>query len=107
MQEIKNITAEWDWIDVDIDHHGIARGELMLGGKFPVGGLTIRVRFQEGHLPDAVWWYAEMNERERLDRPPVGDGRLLTISGHDVQHTFEQHCQPRESYGLSFAWPGD
>ena len=78
----------------------------MYGGRLPVSGLTIRVRFDDGHLPDAVWWYAELNERERYDRPPPGDRRLLTITGNDVQHTFnEQVCQPRESYGLAFGWP--
>lgn len=102
----ENITAERLWVDIDIDHHGIARGQSMYGGRLPVSGLTIRVRFDDGHLPDAVWWYAELNERERYDRPPPGDRRLLTITGNDVQHTFnEQVCQPRESYGLAFGWP--
>lgn len=102
----ENITEERQWVDVDIDHHGIARGQLAYGGRVPVSGLTIRVRFDEGFLPEAVWWYAELNESERYDRPPEGDRRLLTITGRDVQHTFTDHpCQPRESYGLGFSWP--
>lgn len=102
----ENITAEREWIDVDVDHHGIARGRLIYGGQLPVSGLTIRVRFEEGHLPTAVWWYAEQNERERYDPPPLGDRHFLTITGRDLQHTFtEQVCQPRESYGLAFTWP--
>jgi hypothetical protein len=102
----ENITAERDWVDVDVDHHGISRGRLLYGDRIPVSGLTIRVRFDEGCLPEAVWWYAEMNENERYDQPPPGDRHLLTVVGNDVQHTFtDQVCQPRESYGLSFKWP--
>ena len=102
----ENITAERDWVDVDIDHHGIARGRLIFGNRLPVSGLTIRVRFDEGHLPDVVWWYAEQNERERYEQPPAGDRHFLAITGRDLQHTFtEQVCQPRESYGLAFNWP--
>lgn len=102
----ENIVEERHWIDVDIDHHGIARGRLLYGDRLPVSGLTIRVRFDEGYLPEAVWWYAELNESERYDRPPPGDRRLLMITGNDVQHTFtDQACQPRESYGLAFSWP--
>jgi hypothetical protein len=99
----ENIAEERHWIDVDIDHHGIARGRLLYGDRLPVSGLTIRVRFDEGYLPEAVWWYAELNESERYDRPPSGDRHLLTIIGNNVQHTFtDQACQPRESYGLAF-----
>jgi hypothetical protein len=102
----ENITAEREWVDVDIDHHGIAPGRLFYGDRFPVSGLTIRVRFDEGWLPAAVWWYAELNESERYEVPPPGDPHLLTITGNDVQHTFAGlACQPRESYGLSFSWP--
>jgi hypothetical protein len=101
-------TEDRHWIDVDIDHHGIAKGRLLYGDRLPIRGLTIRVRFDEANLPEAVWWYAELNERERYDRPPPGDHRLLTLVGNDVQHTFtERVCQPRESYGLAFSWdPG-
>lgn len=99
------VTEERHWIDVDIDHHGIPRGELAYGGRLPVGGLTIRVRFDEGHLPELAWWYAELNESERYDRPPPGDHHLLSIDGRDVQHTFtDGPCQPRESYGVAFGW---
>lgn len=98
-------TEDRHWIDVDIDHHGIAKGRLLYGGRLPVGGLTIRVRFDEACLPEAVWWYAELNVRERYDRPPPGDHRLLTLVDSYVQHTFTNHiCQPRESYGLAFSW---
>jgi hypothetical protein len=102
----ESITEERHWIDVDIDHHGIAPGRLLYDGRLPVSGLTIRVRFDESELPEAVWWYAELNENERYDRPPPRDPHLLTITGHDVQYTFmDQPCQPRESYGLAFSWP--
>ena len=95
-----------DWINVDIDHHGIAPGELVFDGQLPVRGLTIRVRFDEADLPETIWWYAELNERERYDRPRPGDPRLLRLVGTDIQHTFlGQACQPRESYGIAFTWP--
>jgi hypothetical protein len=103
----ERIEQERYWVDVDVDHHGIARGQVAYRGMVPVSGLTIRVRFDEGHLPEAVWWYAELNENERYDRPAEGDARLLQIAGRDVQFTFtDRPCQPRESYGLAFAWPG-
>jgi hypothetical protein len=102
----ENITEERHWIDVDVDHHGIAQGCLLHSGVLPVSGLTIRVRFDEVDLPEAVWWYAELNESERYDRPPLGDRHLLTVVGNNVSYTFtEQVCQPRESYGLAFSWP--
>jgi hypothetical protein len=101
-----SITEERQWIDVDIDHHGIAPGRLVYGGRLPVSGLTIRVRFDVNDLPEAVWWYAELNESERYDRPSPGDGHLLKLTGNEVQYTFTgQPCQPRESYGLAFSWP--
>lgn len=95
-----------DWINVNIDHHGIAPGRLMFNRQLPVSGLTIRVRFDENDLPEMVWWYAELNESERYDPPPRGDTRFLRLVGPDVQHTFTGlACQPRENYGISFAWP--
>jgi hypothetical protein len=94
------------WIDVDIDHHGIAPGALLYGDQFPIRGLTIRIVFDQAYLPEAVWWYAEVSERERYDRPPAGDVRLIKINGNSAQKTFtEQPCQPREHYGISFMWP--
>lgn len=102
----ENITEERHWVDVDVDHHGIARGQLAYGGRVPISGLTIRVRFDRSDLPEAVWWYAELNENERYDKPPAGDSRLLPVAGQDVQYTFtDGPCQPRESYGLAFSWP--
>lgn len=102
----ENIHEERQWIDVDVDHHGIARGEVAYGGLVPISGLTIRVRFDQGHIPEAVWWYAELNENERYDRPSVDDPRMLKINGQDLQYTFtDGPCQPRESYGLAFGWP--
>jgi hypothetical protein len=101
----QNVAEERHWIDVDIDHHGIAPGRCFYGGSLPVRGLTIRVRFDEAYVPEAVWWYAELNENERYDPPRPEENRFVPISGHDVQYTFMQACQPRESYGLAFKWP--
>jgi hypothetical protein len=97
---------EKDWVDVEIDHHGIARGRLLYAQKLPIRGLTIRVKFDVNFLPDAVWWYAELTENERYVQPPAGHRRLLPLLGSAVQHTFTEHvCQPREHYGLAFSWP--
>jgi hypothetical protein len=71
----------------------------------PISGLTIRVMFDNDHLPEACWWYAEQTERERRQRPPDGDHHLLTIVSNTVEHTFTEKCQPRENYGISFLWP--
>jgi hypothetical protein len=104
----ENITAQRDWIDVDVDHHGIDRGRLAYDGRFPVSGLTIRIRFDGNCVPEAAWWYAELIERERYEKPPAGDRHLLEITSRDLEYTFTEHvCQPRESYGISFSWPRD
>lgn len=97
-----------DWIDVDIDHYGIPSGILIFGGKVPVRGLTIRVKFDGPCIPEAAWWYAEANEDERYVQPVEGDERLLPIVGGAVTHTFtDRVCQPREHYGVSFTWPAE
>lgn len=103
----ETIVDDRHWVDVDIDHHGIARGRLLYG-SLPVSGLTIRIRFDDACPPEAVWWYAELNEQERYDQPPPGDPHLLPIVENSVGHTFtDRLCQPRESYGLAFSWPSD
>jgi hypothetical protein len=95
------------WHNVEIDHYGIEPGELR-DGLWPVRGLTIRIKFESDSLPSAVWWYAELNERERYVEPPVGSPRRLDVVCGDVIKTFEKPCQPRESYGVAYRWsPGD
>jgi len=94
------------WHNVDIDHYGIEAGELR-DGLLPVGGLTIRIKFESDDLPAAVWWYAELNEQERYVEPPPGNPRRLDIVCGDVVKTFEDPCQPRESYGLAYRWATD
>ncbi|MEV4053386.1 hypothetical protein AB0J55_19525 [Amycolatopsis sp. NPDC049688] len=93
-----------EWVNVEVDHHGIAVGERNRAGE-PVAGLTIQVTFDEGCLPEACWWYAEQTEHERLRRPPAGDPHLLVVEDGFVQHTFAGPCQPREEYGIAFRWP--
>lgn len=88
------LDEERRWISVTVDHHGVARA-----------GLTIRVNFDEGCLPEACWWYAEQLEVERLRRPPAGDPRLLDVGDGFVEHTFDCCCHPREEYGIAFRWP--
>lgn len=100
----ESLTGERLWVNVEVDHHGIAPGQL-LHGCVPISGLTIRIRFDGDHVPEAAWWYAEANERLREERPPDGDKRLLRIVENSVEHTFSQKCQPRENYGVSFWWP--
>jgi hypothetical protein len=91
------------WANVEVDHYGIDAGELR-DGVLPVRGLTIRVRFDRDYLPNAVWWYAELNELERYAEPPVGSPRRLDVVCGDVVKTFMQPCQPRESYGIAYSW---
>jgi hypothetical protein len=81
------------WVNVDVDHHGIAPG-----------GLTIQLTFDPDCLPEACWWYAEQLEFERSVQPPDGDPNLLSIEDGFVRHTFFDVCHPRESYGLAFKW---
>jgi hypothetical protein len=89
------------WVNVEIDHHGVAPGRL-LDGLLPINGLTIRIQFERGYLPEECWWYAEY---DRHVRPGVGDPHVLPIRGNGVVHTFTQGCQPRGHYGISILWP--
>jgi hypothetical protein len=91
------------WANVGVDHFGIDRGELR-DGLLPVSGLTIRIRFDRNCLPKAIWWYAELNDRERYDEPPPGSPRRLDVGSGDVVKTFEHLCQPRENYGITYSW---
>lgn len=99
-----DLTEERLWVNVEVDHYGIAPGERH-NGHVPVSGLTIRIRFDSDHLPEACWAYAEQTERERHVKPPKGDPRWLTLKGNTVEYTFPGQCQPRENYGVSILWP--
>lgn len=98
---VDDTDEEREWVNVEIDHHGIAAGKRQ-SDLLPTSGLTIRIRFDE--VPETVWWYAEETENGRRVRPPSDDPRYLDCSTGMVEHTFEQPCYPRESYGLSIAW---
>ena len=91
------------WANVEIDHYGIAPGELR-DGVLPVSGLTIRIRFDRHSLPKAVWWYAEQNDRERYEEPRIDSPCRLDVVCGDVVKTFDDPCQPRESYGIAYSW---
>lgn len=94
-------------VNVEVDHHGIAPGRRM-HGLVPVQGLTIRVCFDPAEVPEAVWWYADMTERERYGRPKFGDDRWVDVSPQGVaEHTFTDPCQPRANYGLSIGWSSE
>jgi hypothetical protein len=95
-----------EWVDVEVDHYGIAPGRLLHKSKLPISGLTIRIRFDDAFLPEAAWWYAECTESERYVQPRPGDRRLVPVVGGAVQYTFTEHlCEPREHYGLAYSWP--
>ncbi|HEY3472204.1 MAG TPA: hypothetical protein VGL47_44210 [Amycolatopsis sp.] len=98
-----HLDEERRWLDVEIDHHGIAPGERDTGGK-PVGGLTIQLSFDARCLPAACWWYAEQLDFERTRQPPDGDPHLLSVEDGFVRHTFAEGCHPRENYGIAFRW---
>jgi hypothetical protein len=96
------------WVDVHVDHQGIAHGEIARDGLVPVQGLAIRIRFAADCIPEAVWWYAQMSEADRYVIPEDDDPRLLAVVGRDVQYTFtESDCRPGQHYGLAFRWPLD
>nr|WP_143267774.1 hypothetical protein [Amycolatopsis alba] len=98
-----DLDEERKWINVDVDHHGIAPGVVDADGRV-TGGLSISVTFDDC-VPDACWWYAEQTEYERMVRPPAGDRHLLEIRRGVVEHTFLEPCHPREEYGIAFRWP--
>ena len=60
-----------DWIDVEVDHHGIARGRLLYAQKLPIRGLTIRIKFD-----DAIPARSRM-----VVRGTHGEGALPTATG--------------------------
>jgi hypothetical protein len=91
------------WINVDVDHHGIAPGVCAPGGN-PVAGLTVQITFDEKCVPETCWWYAEQTELERRCRPSDDDPHLLAVEDGFVQHTFINGCHPRENYGIAFRW---
>lgn len=91
-------------INVEVDHHGIAPGERM-HGLVPTRGLTVRVCFDATELPETVWWYADVTERERYGRPAPDDDRWIAVSQGVAEHTFADPCQPLANYGISIGWP--
>jgi len=97
------LTEEREWINVDVDHHGIEPGRCAPDGE-PVAGLTVQITFDEKCLPETCWWYAEQTEYERRCRPPDGDPHLLPVDDGFVRHTFIEGCHPRENYGIAFRW---
>ncbi|WP_410599166.1 hypothetical protein [Amycolatopsis sp. lyj-90] len=99
----EDLDEERYWINVDVDHHGIAPREMDGEGKV-TGGLSVSITFDDC-VPEACWWYAEQSECERQVRPPAGDRRLLEIRRSIVEHTFQGPCRPREEYGIAFHWP--
>ncbi len=100
----KDPTGEREWIDVEIDHYGIAPGRRA-DDHIPISGLTIRVLFQEGFIPEAAWWYREMTTSALLIRPKPGDERLLDVVRGTTEYTFESACRHHQSYGIALAWP--
>ncbi|MFI9449740.1 hypothetical protein [Amycolatopsis sp. NPDC052450] len=99
-----DLDGERRWINIDVDHHGIAPGVVDNEGKVKAG-LNVSVTFDD-HVPDACWWYTEQTECERVIRPPDGDRRLLEIRRGVVEHTFAGPCRPREQYGIAFSLMG-
>ncbi|MEV6621090.1 hypothetical protein AB0M83_15835 [Amycolatopsis sp. NPDC051106] len=89
----EQVDEERQWLNVEVDHHGIAPG-----------GLTIQLNFDSEYLPEACWWYAEQLEFEWTRQPPDGDPHLLPVGDGFVRHTFVEGCHPRESYGIAFRW---
>ncbi|MFK0246164.1 hypothetical protein ACIQUM_15795 [Amycolatopsis azurea] len=98
-----DLDEERHWINVEVDHHGIAPCAIDGEGRL-TGGLSVSITFDDC-VPEACWWYAEQADHERRVRPPAGDRRLLEIRRGVVEHTFPGPCRPREEYGIAFRWP--
>lgn len=99
------VVTERRAINVEVDHHGIAPGRR-LHDAVPIAGLTVRIRFDSAELPEAVWWYADVTERERYSRPAPDEERWVPVSPQGyAEHTFAEPCQPLANYGLSIGWP--
>ncbi|MFI6308428.1 hypothetical protein ACIBCH_41590 [Amycolatopsis thailandensis] len=98
-----DLDEERNWVNVDVDHHGIA-ARVVDGDGRVTGGLSVSITFDDC-VPEACWWYAEQIEYERVVRPPAGDRHLLEIRRGVVEHTFLEPCRPRGEYGIAFRWP--
>ncbi|OXM57176.1 hypothetical protein CFP71_09680 [Amycolatopsis thailandensis] len=98
----EDLDAERHWINVAVDYGGIAPSVVDSEGRV-IRGLSVSVTFDDC-VPEACWWYAEQDERERMVSPPVGDGRLLEIRRGAVEHTFVGTCRPQKEYGIAFRW---
>ena len=84
-------------VGVTVTSHGIARAAL-----------TLRIQYEVGSLPDAVWWYADCLDDERWVKPPEGarerlDGKI-TECGF-LEWTYPEMCKPRSKYGIAWEWP--
>lgn len=84
-------------VGVTVTSHGITGGAL-----------TLRIQYQVGSLPDAVWWYADCLDDERWVRPPAGAKERLegqiTQCGF-LEWTYPEFCKPRSKYGIAWEWP--
>lgn len=81
-------------VEIQVTSHGIA-----------AGGLTLRVQFDEGFFPTAVWWFADVPEHRQLAKPPSSDPHRLRCSPFGyVEHTFGAACRPLGRYGLGWEW---
>jgi hypothetical protein len=98
-----DLDEERHWVNVEVDHHGIAPRVVDGEGKV-TGGLSVSITFDDC-VPEACWWYAEQTDYERAIRPPAGDRHLLEIRRGVVEHTFQRPCRPQEEYGIAFHWP--
>lgn len=92
---------ERPWVNVPVNNHGIAAGELTLDG-IPTRGLTVRVVFDPMSHPADVWYYTDPDERTVV--PAKGNERRLRIRNGLVSHTFLDPCEPRDQVGVAFSW---
>lgn len=81
-------------VETQVTSHGIA-----------AGGCTMRVQFEGSYVPASAWWFADVIDARRLDKPPEDSGRRLRPSrlGY-LEHTFPDVCRPLAKYGLAWEW---
>lgn len=71
------------------------------------GGWTVRVQFDDGAHPVAIWSYGAVPDHQRRIVPPVADVRRLdhklTECGY-FEHQFEQKLSYPLKYGIAWLW---
>lgn len=89
-------TDEWPIIEHGVGGCGVA-----------AGGWTVRLQFSDGHFPVSIWSYGEVQQTQRLVKPPAESPRRLDskLSPYGYfEHTFDQPLRYPLQYGIGWEW---